>query len=124
MFTSNILFSRIAKADMSDQAPQVDTAQLKAEDILLSPQGMQRQKLTHAYSILVSRIMCNMTTFKFLGRHIPSHIPHPYAEKMAVKSTVIPLPLQFKNEAKHEDCLAVMDTYEKQLHDMFTSAFG
>jgi hypothetical protein len=35
-----------------------------------------------------------------------------------------PLPIQFKNEAKHEDCLSIMDKYEEQLVNLFKDAFG
>lgn len=43
---------------------------------------------------------------------------------MSAPSKVFPLPIMFKNEAKHEDCLAIMDGYESQLGDLYTEAFG
>jgi hypothetical protein len=42
---------------------------------------------------------------------------------MSPVSKVYPLPIIFKNEAKHEDCLAIMDEYESQLVDIYTKAF-
>ncbi|KAL5013819.1 hypothetical protein ScPMuIL_008089 [Solemya velum] len=43
---------------------------------------------------------------------------------MSERSIVLPLPIQFKNEAKHEDCLSIMDSYEDQLTKIYIAAFG
>ena len=43
---------------------------------------------------------------------------------MCQKSQVFSLPLMFKNEIKYEDCIDIMDEYEEQLIQLFTSSHG
>ena len=45
-------------------------------------------------------------------------------EKMAAKTSTATLPVLFCNEAKHEDCLTIMDEYAKTLSDNFTAVHG
>ena len=47
--------------------------------------------------------------------NFPKHIPHEFSNKMSEATTVLPLEVMFKNEAKHEECLSIMDLYEAQL---------
>lgn len=34
------------------------------------------------------------------------------------------MPLLFSNEAKYEECVKILDSYEDQLTELFTSAHG
>ncbi|XP_069124032.1 uncharacterized protein [Argopecten irradians] len=122
LFTSNIIFSRLARIDMDNKPPRTDVNNIGAEKILLSDD--QKDQLLDAYGILVGRIMCRLPALTFMKPHIPSHIPHQNAKKMSEKSTVLPLPIQFKNESKREDCLGIMDSYENTLVKLYTDAFG
>lgn len=122
LFTSNIIFSRLARIDMDNKPPCTDVNNIGAENFLLSDD--QKDQLLDAYGILVGRIMCRLPALTFMKPHIPSHIPHQNAKKMSEKSTVLPLPIQFKNESKHEDCLGIMDSYEYTLVKLYTDAFG
>ncbi|XP_052080780.1 uncharacterized protein LOC127718769 [Mytilus californianus] len=47
-----------------------------------------------------------------------------YSEYMSKKQEVFSLPIIFKNESKNEDCLDIMDAYERQLTEIFTLAHG
>ena len=49
---------------------------------------------------------------------------HPHSESMAKKSKVTTMPIMQLNEAKHEDCLKIMDNYEKTLTQLFIEANG
>jgi hypothetical protein len=122
LFASNIIFSRIATIDMSNTAPCTDVQQLTSEHLLMT--DLEKDKFLGAYSVLLGRILCNIPAFHTLKKHIPSHIPHEYSQKMATKSQVFPLPIMFYNEAKHEDCMKIMDSYEDQLTSLYTNAFG
>lgn len=124
LFTSNAIFSRVATVDMNNDYPQVDTAALSYSDVLLKQDSLDRKRLVSAYETLLARILCQLPYFEKFKKLIPAHIPHEYSHKMAAVSKVFPLPLQFKNEAKHEDCLAIMDTYESQLIKLHQGAFG
>ena len=50
--------------------------------------------------------------------------PHDFSEIMSKKSITATLPIMDANEAKHEDCLKIMDGYEKILTDLFIEAHG
>ena len=43
---------------------------------------------------------------------------------MSQQSEVFQLPIQMKNEAKHEDCVDILDGYEDILTGIFDKAFG
>lgn len=124
LFTSNVIFSRIATTDMSNTKPNVEANKLTADDVLLTSGSLKQEILAYAYSVLLARILCKLPAFQSYKKLIPEHLPHEYSKKMEAKSLVYPLPIQFRNEAKHEDCLCIMDTYEDQLIKMFTEAFG
>ena len=38
---------------------------------------------------------------------------------MATKSTIIPLPMQMKDEKKYEDAVDILDSYEQELEDIY-----
>lgn len=124
LFTSNIIFPRIATIDMNNDNPKVDIRTLSAKSVLLASDSPQCGRLKYSYCVLLVRILCTFPAFEHLKRLIPDHIPHEYTEKMSKASKLYPLPVMFKNEAKHEDCLAIMDGYEDQLVEMYTKAFG
>lgn len=109
---------------MNNNPPKTDLRQISSESMLLSNNELQKQKMEHAYSVLIGRILCKFSGFERFEKAIPEHIPHEFMAKMSSKSTVLPLPIQFKNEAKHEDCLGIMDCYEDQLTKIYTGAFG
>ena len=46
---------------------------------------------------------------------VPQHISHKYQQEMAKKSTIIPLPMQMKDEKKYEDVVDILDSYEQEL---------
>jgi hypothetical protein len=117
-----MIFSRIATMDMSNIAPSTDVQQLNSEHLLMT--DMEKEKFLEANSLLLGRILCQIPGFEHLKRHIPSHIPHEFSQRMSTKSEVFPLPIMFHNESKHEDCLAIMDSYEDQLINLFKTAFG
>lgn len=124
LFTSNVIFPRIATIDMCNDVPKVDTKTLTADKVLLAESCPQRNRLIYAYQILLGRTLCKIPAFGQFRNLFPDHIPHEYSRKMSAVSKVFPLPVMFKNEAKHEDCLAIMGMYESELVQLYTKAFG
>jgi hypothetical protein len=124
LFTSNVIFNRIARVDMDNQPPSTDLSKLNAESVMLRGNTLQKAKLEEAYAVLLGRTLCQLQKFQRFKKFFPPHIPHEYSKKMSKKSMVFPLPIQFKNESKHEDCMAIMDAYEKQLSELYNGAFG
>ena len=109
---------------MNNDPPKIDLFKISSENVLLNYNDWQKQKLMYAYSVLLGRIFCKIRAFEHFKRTVPEHIPHEFMTKMSERSIVLPLPIQFKNESKHEDCLAIIDCYEDQLSKIHRGAFG
>ena len=62
--------------------------------------------------------------FSWMRSVVPSHIYHPYQTQMSQRSEVFQLPIQMENEAKHEDCVDILDGYEDILTGIYNQAFG
>ena len=112
LFTSNIIFPRVASVDICNDPPKVDIGNLSAENVLLSPDSVKRERLKYSYCVLLARILCTFPAFQHLRKLLPDHIPHEYTRKMSAAPKVYPLPIMFKNEAKHDEWLAITDGYE------------
>jgi hypothetical protein len=72
----------------------------------------------------LGRMLSELKAFSWLKPVLPAHIYHPYHTQMSQKSHVYQLPIMLKNEAKHEECVDIMDEYESTLGEIFTKAFG
>ena len=62
--------------------------------------------------------------FSWMRPVVTAHIHHPYQKQMSQRSEVFQLPIQMKNESKHEDCVDILDGYEELLIGLFNQAFG
>lgn len=107
---------------MSNDAPKIDITQLNAEKLFMTE--FEKAKFLEAYGVLLARILCKVPGFQQYRKLVPNHISHEFSQKMSTKSVVYPLPIMFKNETKHEDCMAIMDNYEEQLISLYSQAFG
>ena len=73
--------------------------------------------------ILVGRIILEFfLKFKWLKSVIPTHIPHIYGKEMVQKSTIMSLPLLNSNEAKYQDCVNILRSYEKWIAEIYVKA--
>ncbi|KAH3814500.1 uncharacterized protein LOC127835962 [Dreissena polymorpha] len=123
LFASNVLFNRIASPDKYSLVPtRTPLTDLKAEMFLLS--GNYRSTLVNSYCVILGRILCELKAFSWMANALPDHIHHPYQHEMSLKSDIFKLPIMMKNEAKHEDCVDILDTYEAVLSDYYHKAFG
>ncbi|KAH3770915.1 hypothetical protein DPMN_172214, partial [Dreissena polymorpha] len=65
------------------------------------PNGHHRDTLTNTYCVLLGRILAEFKDFSWLQK----------------------LPIILKNEAKHEDCIDILDQYQQVLGDVYMNAF-
>ena len=64
--------------------------------------------------IMVSHVLCeNMKQFKHILKSLPKYIYHEYSDEMCQKSEVLVIDVLHKNEAKHDDMKAIMQTIQK-----------
>ena len=120
-FASNLIVERVPCDNLSKTAPQQDLLSLPNSTFLLS--SVEAKKLREDFKVLVARVLvANIPHLSFLKSIIPQHIPHKYQQEMAVKSTIIPLPMQMKDEKKYEDVVDILDSYEQELQDIYIKA--
>ncbi|KAH3806826.1 hypothetical protein DPMN_135154 [Dreissena polymorpha] len=50
------------------------------------------------------------------------HIPHHLEKIMSRQTKSFTLPILLKNEAKYEDCVSIMDSYNQQMSDWYRKA--
>lgn len=120
-FASNLIVERVPCDNLSKTAPQQDLLSLPNSTFLLS--SVEAKKLREDFKVLVARVLvANIPHLSFLKSIIPQHIPHKYQQEMAAKSTIIPLPMQMKDEKKYEDVVDILDSYEQELQDIYIKA--
>jgi len=122
MFSSLLVFPRLPyiAMNLSTQIPL--HKELELHDFVLH--GVLKEKLLSSYVVLVSRILAGSRKYSWMAKYVTRHIAHEYEDYMALKSTVIPLTIIDKNEAKYEDCLDICDNYEETMVGLHRQVFG
>ncbi|XP_070574502.1 uncharacterized protein [Ptychodera flava] len=83
----------------------------------------ERVKLLESYKVMLGRMMMqNFKAFKWLETILPRHIPHPYSDTAQKKSTIIPLQIILKNEAKYEDCVTILEESVDMIQALYHGA--
>ena len=81
------------------------------------------EAIKHDYTILASRVAFEFIPyFKSFEDIVPNDISKPCDPKLKEKSTVIPLPVLFKNEQYTQDVVKIMEFYEDCLNDAHQKA--
>ena len=120
-FASNLIVERVPCDNLSTTSPQKDIISLPNSTFLLS--SAEATKLREDFKVLVARVLVtNIPQLSFLKSIVPQHISHKYQQEMAKKSTIIPLPMQMKDEKKYEDVVDILDSYEQELEDIYVRA--
>lgn len=84
---------------------------------------MESVHTVNCAKILVGRIVLELfPKFKWLKSVIHAHIPHIYSKEMAQKSTIMSSPLTYANEAKYEDCVTILRSYESWIAEIYVEA--
>ena len=112
-----LFFSRMAEQIMAMQTlrPAIEPEAIPPEQFLLNDQD--RLLLFQSYKVLLGRMMArNIPAFAWLDSVLPKHIPHEHTAVMSQKSSILPLELKLKNEAKYEDCVSILDATMAQIH--------
>ena len=120
-FASNLIVERVPCDNLSTTSPQKDILSLPNSTFLLN--SAEATKLREDFKILVAQVLVtNISQLSFLKSIVPQHISHKYQQEMAKKSTIIPLPMQMKDEKKYEDVIDILDLYEQELEDIYVRA--
>lgn len=69
--------------------------------------------LSHGRRVVLLKLLGGHFAGKVVKSILPIHIPHRYSKEIAKRSTIVSLPILDANEAKHEDCVRILRSYEK-----------
>ena len=120
-FASNLVVERVPCHHLDNISPKGDIRQAANIDFLLNQEELHH--LREEYKIIVGRVLVEfIPELRFLKTVIPNHISHQYSNEMANKSTIIPLPILFKDEKKYDDVVDILDSYEAWLEEIYTKA--
>jgi hypothetical protein len=121
LFASNLIENRVSFNHLPNDKPKGDIKQFPRKNFSLNVNEMRRY--VDCAKTLVGRIVIEfLPKFKFLKAVVPDHISHEYSEQMSQKSTIVSLPIINANEAKYEDCVAILRTYEKWIAEIYVKA--
>lgn len=121
LFASNLIENRVSFSHLPNVHPKGNIVTFPRQHFSLN---VTEWKLyINCAKVLVGRVIVEFfPKFKWLKSVIPEHIPHMYSKEMAQKSTIISLPLLDANEAKYEDCVQILRTYEQWIAEIHVKA--
>ena len=120
-FASNLVAERVPCDHLDSEKPKGNIREARNIDFLLNQDELLRLK--EDFKIIVGRVLVDfIPELQFLQSVIPEHITHQYSDKMAEKSTIISLPMLFKDEKKYDDVVDILDSYEAWLEEIYTKA--
>lgn len=121
LFASNLIENRVNFSHLLNEHPKGDILQFPRHKFSLNVN--EWKMYAESAKILVGRIICEfLPKFKWIKSVLPVHIPHKYSSEMAKKSNIVSLPILDANEAKYEDCVHILRSYEKWIAEIYVEA--
>lgn len=121
LFASNLIENRVNFSHLPNVHPKEDIVNFPRQHFSLNVD--EWKVYINCAKILTGRIIVEFfPKFKWLKSVIPAHISHIYSGEMAQKSTIVSLPLLNANEAKYEDCVSILRSYEQWISEIYVKA--
>lgn len=120
-FASCLIVERVPCIESTDVSPQKDIKTLPNSEFLLNEE--ETTKLRNDFMVLVGRELIKyIPSLSFLKSVVPLHIQHMYQREMSQKSTIVPLPMQLKDEKQYDDVVDILCDYENTVEDIYAKA--
>ena len=121
LFASNLIENRVNFSHLPNDHPKGDILSFPRHKFSLNVS--EWKEYAKSAKVLVGRIIAEfLPKFKWIKSILPIHIPHRYSKEMAVRSTIVSLPILNANEAKYEDCVHILRSYEKWIAEIYVKA--
>ena len=121
MFASNLIENRVNFSHLPNVNPKGNILTFPRHNFSLTVN--EWKKYAEAGKIHVGRVILEFfPKFKWMKSVLPTHIPHQYSEEMAKKSNIVSLPIHNANEAKYEDCVQILRSYERWIAEIHVEA--
>ena len=121
LFATNFIENRLSFNHLPNEFPLGDIKTIARSKF--SPSVAELKMYAQSAKILVGRIVLEFCPqFKFLQNVIPNHINHEYSEVMSQKSFIATMPIIDANEAKYQDCVKILRTYEGWIAQIYYKA--
>ena len=121
LFASSLIENRVKFSHLPNDHPKGDIAHFPRHKFSLNVSDWKMY--AESAKVLVGRILSEfLPKFKWVKSVLPVHIPHKYSKEMVERSTIVSLPILDANEAKYEDCVHILRTYEKWIAEIYVEA--
>ncbi|XP_066914508.1 uncharacterized protein [Clytia hemisphaerica] len=121
LFASNLIKNRVDFKHLPNDRPIGKISELNMSKLV--PNINEWKSYVSSCKVLISRILIEFfPEFKIFSSVYPDHIPHQYYDAMKEKSTTATLPIIDADEAKYQDCVKILRTYEKWIWELYDKA--
>jgi hypothetical protein len=121
LFATNLIENRLTFSHLPNEKPKGNIKDLPRSTFSLS-MNEWRQYADNA-KVIVGRIVLQLLPqFKFLKGIVPERILHVHSKEMERQSSIVSMPIINANEAKYEDCVSILRTYEKWIAEIYFKA--
>ncbi|XP_066931058.1 uncharacterized protein [Clytia hemisphaerica] len=121
LFASNLVANRLDFKDLPNAKPIGKISELKTSQLL--PNVNEWKSYVSSVKVLIARILFEFfPEFKIFSSFYPDHIEHKFSDVMKCKSVTATLPIIDADEAKYQDCVKILRTYEKWIWELYDKA--
>ena len=121
LFSSNLIQNRIDFSHLPNDAPIGKISQLEMSKVL--PSQRDWAYFASTCQVLISRVLIDhFPAFSIFKGLYPKHIPHEYSDLTKRKSNIVTLPIINADEAKYQDCVKILRTYESWIWQLYSKA--